>query len=297
MNDLDELATRLHDLGRQAPVPTVDPILDVRRGRVALRRRRTRGAAGVTSAVVAIGLVGPALHWSGGTSSDGSFTPGQSPSTGVASQTPTPSDAPQGRCDLLLPSMGTEVPGEGADVAPRSSGGVLAGEPPEVRQALSDYREAAATILDPDGDHLDRGPADNIQSGSSCDPETGEELATHLGTKIGWTDGDALGVVRVEVVAAGSEEPPQVVFEHQGWAPFDGGLPAGVTSAKVVTFADSGGGTAVVAEREDGLTVAVDTAGIWGNNAAPGSPPTTSRPTTGSLLKLAASPQLTLPAP
>ena len=101
-------------------------------------------------------------------------------------------------------------------------------------------------------------------------------------------------MVRVEVVSPDHDQPPQIVIGHQDreWNAIEEGLPAGVTQAQAVEYH---GGRAVSVRREDGLTVAIDADGVFGNNAAPGSPAVTDLPGLDKLLELAASESLTLP--
>lgn len=285
MNDVDVLADRLHQLGQRAPVPVADPLLDLRRGRTALRRRHVRSAAGVTSALVAVGAVAASVQALNG--------PAESPS-GASSAVPTPTAEGTDECDGLLASTSVGA-SRGAEVTPEGTGDDSYAPSPEIAAALADYRATAAEILDPAGEHLDADKRlDNVQTGSYCDPETGLRL-TSLSTKIGWKAGPGLGVVQLEAVAPGNDGPPQIVIDHDGWVGYDGQLPEGVASARVTEYAEDGGGHAVVVERTDGLTVAVDAAGVWGNNAAPGSPSATDLPGIDELLTLAASPRLTVP--
>lgn len=290
MNDLDVLTDRLHELGQRAPVPTGDPLLDIRRGRAALRRRRrARAAAGVGTTLVVVGAVAittPAFrHSDAGETSLGT----------AATATGTPSPTAQDRkesCrgdDAAVARRGpTTTSGEKVETGPAGRP-TLPGADAVVGPALSSYRAAAAAILDPSGSHLDLGrEIDNVQSG--CDPSTGR--LTSLGTKLAWTSGDALGMVQLEVVSREHSEKPQIVISHDRWTISREQLPAGVTEARI---ADYQGGHAVVVEREDGLSVAVDAAEVWGNNAAPGSRPVKDLPGIGELLALAASPLLTLP--
>ncbi|RNL63104.1 hypothetical protein EFK50_15445 [Nocardioides marmoriginsengisoli] len=281
MNDLDVLTDRLRDLGQRAPVPVADPLLDIRRGRLALRRRRARSVAGLTTAVVAVGSVAvtvPLLAPRG--SGDPALQPAASPSGAVTPDT-TPTTDP---CVITVR--------RGQGVTPLSGSREYA-ETPEVVAALASYRAAAAAVLDPAGRHLEPVGSernDNVQAGYDC---RAKEL-TSLGTKLGWTTGDALGVVQLEVVAPEHDEKPQIVLAHDGWRPYDGALPAGVRKARVVVYYEDGGGRAVVAERADGLAVAVDAAGVWGNNVVSGTA-SARTPSVAELLALAASPRLTLP--
>jgi len=199
-------------------------------------------------------------------------------SAGAPPPAPTPTAGPVWRCSDL-----EDLPDELT--------------PPE-RTALSAYRRTAAAVLDPAGAHFD--PAE-IRTGngymrsSFCDPETDQLLVDRLGVKLGWTEGAALGVVQVEVTASDAYDEPQTLSSHQGWRVYDGPLPAGVTAARVTRYDESGGGKAVVAERADGLTVAVDVSGIFGNNAWPDAQAVVGLPNAKRLLKLAARPELELP--
>jgi hypothetical protein len=153
---------------------------------------------------------------------------------------------------------------------------------------LASYRKATTTILDPTGKHLESKTSTwgNVSCGGHSD-------LRGLRADFGWRSGDALGVVQVE--AAHSHQPEhemEVVMDHEGWTTADLQLPAGVTKVEV---ADYEGGHAVFAKRDDGLTVAVDAEGVWGNNMPPGSPPARDLPGIDELVKLAASPLLTLP--
>ncbi|HXH79835.1 hypothetical protein [Nocardioides sp.] len=291
MNDLDQLTDRLQQLGQHAPVAVVDPLQDVRRGRVALRRRHARSAVGVTTAMVAVGAVAATLSGLDRASGGDSTGPAGSP-TSATSPTPTPTPTPSPTPSPLVCATIEEL------VAGDTSGSPGADQrDPEVAAALSAYREAAAATLDPSGAHLD--PADNrrsnnIQSSSYCDPETGDHL-TSLGTQIGWTGGGALGVIQVEVVSPEQAGDSQTVMRHAGWAAYTGQLPTGVNSVDVTNYSHGGGGHAVIVERADGITVGIDAAAIWGNNAAPGSAPATDLPGIDKLIELAARPELALP--
>ena len=141
--------------------------------------------------------------------------------------------------------------------------------------------------MDPSGTHL-AADVTNIQFGCNM----ANNLLTSLGTTLGWTNSGALGMVRLEVVSPEHGEKPQIVINHDRWTATEENLPAGVTKAWVAEYQ---GGRAVYVKRQDGLTVAVDAAGTWGNNAAPGSPSARDLPTIDKLLKLAASESLTLP--
>ena len=292
MNDLDELTDRLHELGQRAPVPAADPLLDIRRGRSALRRRHARSAAGVTTALVAVGVSAtslPALNWSGG-SGDTVLEPAAGPST-VTAPTPnvTPTSAAKDPCTITEEADG-ELSGP-AELLPSFSD-------PEIIAAEHVYQQAAATILDPSGKHIDLSQKYNEVVGGggsfSCDPKTGPRL-TGAGTKIGWASGDALGLIGIDVALTEEAEKPLV--DEARWSAYNGELPDGVTKARVADHSTDGGGHSVVVERTDGLTVAITTSATWGNNMPPGSAPATDLPGIDKLLELAASPQLTFPGP
>lgn len=301
MNELDVLSDRLHELGERAPVPVMDPLRDIHRGRTALRRRHARSAAGVT-ALVTMGAAVASISsfgWPGG-SIDTVLKPARS-----ASGDSTPTSAPTSAARDLCVITGTKGVGS-VGISPVGISPALSrlvhqqlspGHAPRVAAALTAYRNAAAAILDPSGTHLDS--ADNkrsggVQTSSYCDPKTGDHLGS-LGTSFGWTSGGGLGVVRTEVVSSRQDAKPQIVLDHSGWTAYGRRLPAGVVSARVTHYTEDGGGHAVVVKRADGLTVAVDVSGRWGNNAAPGSPAATDLPTVDELLTLAASARLTLP--
>lgn len=300
MNELDELTDRLHQLGNRAPVPAADPLLDIRRGRSALRRRHACSAAGVTTALVAAGAVAttlPGLHLPGG---GGGTSTVLAPAGSPSAPSPSSSSTAENPCTIeALSATGTTF---GESVA-TSEGGDLpelgSENNAQVAAAIAAYQDAAAAILDPSGEHLDA--ADNqrsggIQSGSYCDPKTGEHL-TSLGTTIGWTSDGALGMIRIEVVSPAHEGQPQILLAHATWEHWRSTepLPGGVINVRVSTYSEDGGGRAIVVERPDGLTVAIDAAGRWGNNAAPGSAPATDLPEIDKLVQLAASPALTIP--
>lgn len=284
MDDFDLLGNQLHELAQRAPVPVADPLLDIRRGRRAVRRRHVRDVAGVSAALVAVAAIAttfPSLQLFGGDGTITASTPAYSTSS---TSSPPTSSRPSAATDPCTINGGTAV----AEARQRA---------PEVAAAVAAYREAAAATLDPSGEHLD--PADSkrpesVQSSSYCDPEVGEQLAS-LGAKIGWTEDGALGVIQLEVVSPGHDVEPQIVLNHSGWAAYGGRLPTGVSKARVTNYSKDGGGHAVIVERFDGLSVAIDAAATWGNNAAPGSPPTTDLPGVKKLVQLAADPALTLP--
>ncbi|GAA1836331.1 hypothetical protein GCM10009795_096860 [Nocardioides hankookensis] len=283
MTDLDQLTDRLRELGQRAPYPAPDPGGDIRRGRAALRRSHVRRAAGVTTALAAVGVAAASLA--------GPMWPG-SDETGLQ---------PADRATVAIPTPNSTASSSGSSSAankckiPRTPEGRIAMTPAEA-SALTTYREAAAAVLDPSGKHLDRREikrSESMQPAWTCDPKTGLRLIA-LGTTIGWRGGGGLGSVRVEVASAEKHEPLQVVLNHSDWVTYRGQLPAGVRSARVANDNEDGG-HAVVAERSDGLTIALEVAGVWSNNVAPGSPAATDLPGIGALLTLAASPQLTFP--
>lgn len=309
MNDIDVLTDRLRELGQRAPVPVADPHLDIRRGRVALRRRHARSAVGVTTVFVAAGAVVtsfPIIGGSGG-AGDTVLQPAGGPSTMAPSTTAssTPTSAAKDPCTIEAPvptpTDGISSPDEnGAGIAITKGDAPL--EPfendPEVIAARHGYQQAAVTILDPSGAHIDLDSKFNqIHEGSgswswTCDPTTGPRL-TGAGIKIGWASGKALGMVEIDVTVSDEAEKP--VLNEGRWSRYQGQLPDGVTKAQIAEYSYDGGGHAVVVKRTDGLTVAVLTAGVWGNNMPPGSPPATDLPGVDKLLTLAASPRLTLP--
>lgn len=299
MNDLDVLSRRLDELGRRAPVPEADPLLDIRRGRAALlRRRRARNAAAIATTITAVVGIVVATPLLGGPGHD---APGAGEVTFQPASPSASTPADQAAPPLCSREWAMSMDGQQAldQVRERHHGddgvGHLYGpgmlpkpwKDPALAPALASYRQAVAETLDPSGRHLDR-KVTNVQS--SC----GEDGLVRLGTKLGWRSGDAVGLIQVEIVAPHHEEQPQIVMDHDRWAAYDGVLPAGVHQARV---ADDGDGHAVVVERDDGLTVAVGAAGVWGNNAAPGSPSAGDLPTVEEILALAASPSLTLPGP
>lgn len=299
MNEFDVLSDRLRELGQQAPVPATHPLQDVCRGRVALRRRHAQSAAGVTTALVAVGAVAASMgsvSWPNGGGSAEPETAGGASGSSAPTSASTQSAEAKHLCTITAsgsrPVAGSPTPSTHEESAQPLT--------PEATAALAAYREAAASILDPSNAHLDGKDSersDNVQSGSACDPESGEYL-TSLGTSIGWTGGGALGVVQVEVISPQADQMPNIVLGRGGWSPYRGQLPAGVISARIVDYGvDGDGGQAVVVKRTDGLTVAVAASGRWGNNVAPGSPSATDLPAVDQLLTLAASPRLILPDP
>ncbi|MDT0203303.1 hypothetical protein [Nocardioides sp. AE5] len=300
MNDHDQLANRLHELGQHAPIPTTGVEMDIRRGRIALRRRHARSAAGVTSVLVAAGVVAvglPGLHLPGGGDST-AVDPAAAPSDAASPTLPATDPCALAGEDALDTVQGRHGAEESIGTSTSDDSGAQAIEDePEVIAAVVAYHETAVAILDPTGEHLDsvdNERSGNIQAGFHCAPEAGGQL-TSLGTKIGWTDGAALGVIEIEVVAPEHAEEPRVVLDHFRWTAYAGDLPAGVRTAHVTTYAANGGGSAVIVERADGLTVAVSTAGVWGNNKPSGSTPATNLPGIDELVELAASPGLTVP--
>ncbi|QCX26728.1 hypothetical protein [Nocardioides jishulii] len=282
MIDHDQLTARLHDLGQRAPLPAADPDLDLRRGRAARRRRLARRVAGTATAFVVVGVAAtqlPVFEVSGEPGGS-ALAPASEPS---ATQRQTPTPAPMTCGDLA--AMARQTPAQPTQT-------------PAQKAALAAYRQAAAAILDPSGQHFDHAEirqGNGIQSKTWCDPVTDEYRAMALGTKIGWREGGALGVVQIEVVSPQDEEGPQALFLHDGWTAYDGELPEGAARARVTSFSESGGGHAVVVDRIDGLVVAVEASGVFGNNAAPGAAAVTRLPAVERLLTLAASSRLTLP--
>lgn len=327
MKDVDELTDRLHELGQRAPFPAADPSHDIHRGRTALRRRRrTRGAVGVTAALVAVGLAAtslPALNWFG--SGDTVVVPAGGPSKTTV---PSPTSSSTKATKSVSAPKATSKPSAHSKnlckidpskfLPPANKDGsvVIHGKkniarinylfnPISPAQAAADnatvtaYHEAAAKILDPSGKHLaafDNGKQDTGNSGSfTCDPKTGEHPAI-LDDKIGWKSGGQLGVVEIDVSVPKDNEQPQVAFNYTGWTAYNGPLPAGIAKAKVVNYSYGGQqGHAIWVHRTDGITVAIDSDPFWGNNDAPGSPAATDLPGVQKLLELAASPMLTAP--
>jgi hypothetical protein len=264
----------------------VDPLLDIRRGRAALRRRRTRTAAGVTTTIMAVGAVVaavPSLQQRGGTE-DAPVQTADGPSGTMA---PAATTTPAATTPPILNEFCAPVQLTAQNIGKRANAAGELWRDPVIAPALASYRQAAVAILDPAGKHLEN-KITNVQLGG-CD----KSGLYGLGTELGWRSGDALGDVRVEV--ARSRVPKhemEVVMDHEGWTTADLQLPAGVIKVEV---ADYDGGHAVFAKRDDGLTVAVDAEGVWGNNMPPGSPPARDLPGIDDLVELAASPLLTLP--
>ena len=296
MSDLNPLSDRLDELGRAAPAPAVDPSDDIRRGRRALRHRRVRGAAGISVALVAVGIAAVAVNISSnpgpGGSGGGGISSTERPFIAAASRATSTLCLEQlSRLDRVNRSQGQEesAPPPQAQVSTETDGpGRPPWQQPDVAAQVVDYRKAAAAILDPSGTHLDAAVT-NLQYG--CNPLNGQ-LAT-IGTKLGWTNSGALGVVQLEIVSPEHDEKPQIVLGHDHWNPIEKNLPAGLTKASATEYK---GGRAVVVERRNGLTVAIDANGSWGNNAAPKAAPARDLPTIDQLLKLAASESLTLPS-
>lgn len=286
MNDVDALNERLQELGRHAPMPSVEVSDDVHRGRVALRRRHARRRAGAGTTLLALGAVATVLPNLPRT--DHATDPAIHPAA-------KPSGQPYNFCAVTAPpatATASAVPHEGIGTSVIPPGQMHSDFDGLDTSALAGYREAAAAILDPSRQHLDLADAaNNIQGGIACKSGSGRYL-TELGTRIGWKSGPALGVVRIDVGSPELDQPLQVVGMNTGWSPYRGALPAGVMSARVTESSD---GRAVVVKRNDGLTVAIEAEGVYGNNVAPGSPAATNLPGIDQLLALAASPELTLP--
>lgn len=282
MNDVDELADRLHELGERAPFPVGDPNHDIRRGRTALRRRRRiRGAVGVTAALAAVGLAAaslPALNLLG--SGDTVVMPAGGPSKSTAQKSVT------------APKVTSKSSSHPKNLCVSTAKTAFQPTPAELA-AVKAYHETAVKTLDPSGKHLD--PADKAGletgGGGTCDPKTGPHGGA-LGTKIGWNSGGQLGVIEIEVDAPDQHQPGLILTT--GWKPYDGPLPTGIAKAKVVDYSYHGqSGHTVLARRADGSTVVIDANPFWGNNDVPGSPPATGLPGVQKLLELAASPMLT----
>lgn len=289
MNDLDELTNRLHELGQCAPVPAADPFLDIRRGRAALRRRHARRTAGVTTALVAVGVTATSLSALNGSVGSGDTVrqPAASPSTRTSTtSSPTPTPAAKDLCTLTAEADG-EMSGP-ADLLPFHND-------PEIVAAERAYQQAAVAILDPAGRHVDLTRKHNeVSHGGSwaCDPQTGPRLKT-TSTYIGWESGDALGSIGIEV--SRTDEPEKPIMNEARWTAYDGTLPNGVTKALFTHQGAVGGVQSLVVERTDGLTIYLTTSGTWGNNMPPGSPLATDLPGIDKLVELAASPELTFP--
>lgn len=290
MNDLDLLSDRLNELSQSAPAPAADPLNDIRRGQKALRRRRVRGAAGTTAALVVVGVISATIQLPGSPGNPGD--PGEVSRSGTnRALVEAASNSISSLCleefNRLQefnrpPESRPRFPAPRKGPPPRP-----AWEHPAVKPQLDAYRQAAAAILDPSGKHLDAEVTD-IQF--SCN--VANSRLARLGTKLGWTSSGALGMVQLEVVSPEYDQKPHIVMNHHRWTVTTANLPAGVTKAWATEYQR---GRAVYVERQDGLTVAVDANGTWGNNVAPGSPPARDLPAIDKLLKLAASMSLTLP--
>jgi hypothetical protein len=241
------------------------------------------------------------VGWPGGTGSTELEPAGGPSGSSAPTSASTQSSEAKNVCTITVGDSSVAGASKGGGASPTQSihEELAPARTPEATAALTAYRDAAASILDPSNAHLDgkdNKRSDNVQAGFACDPKTGEYL-TSIGTSIGWTGGGALGVVQVEVVSPQHDQLPNVALDHDGWSPYKGQLPAGIISARIVDYGVDGGGHAVVVKRTDGLTVAVAASGRWGNNVAPGSPSATDLPAVDQLLTLAASPRLTLPDP
>ncbi|RLV57567.1 hypothetical protein D9V41_02785 [Aeromicrobium phragmitis] len=280
MNDSDLLSDRLDELGQRAPAPAADPLHDIRRGQRALRRRRVRGAAGIATAVVAVGAVSATIYFPGEQGRSGGSLGGA-----VIPHVEVGSNEVSGFC--LDESGGRRVlnPAEDTQNADPAS---PPQEHPAVTSQLASYHQAAAAVLDPSGTYLTADGA-NLQFG--CDRETGQ--LARLGTKFGWSSAGGLGMVQLEVISPEhGEEQSQIIALREQWSAIEENLPPGVSAARVSEYQ---GGRAVSVERHDGLMVTIDANESWGNNAAPGSAPATELPGVDRLLELAASESLTLP--
>lgn len=289
MNDLNLLSDRLDQLGRSAPTPAVEPLDDVRRGQKALRRRWACGAAGVATAVVAVGVLSAIVNLPGDPgdpNNPGSDSPGSTARPRIEAASGTVSSLCLQESSRLLEfgqtpeTVRSPDPRKAEERRPEW-------EHPAVAPQLAAYGQVAAAILDSSGTHLDT-RVTNVQYG--CDPQN--VRLTSLGTTFGWTSSGARGMVQLEVVSPEHSEKPQIVISHDRWIATKENLPAGVTKAWATEYH---GGRAVYVERQDGLTVAVDAVGTWGNNVAPGSPQARDLPTIAKLLRVAAGESLTLP--
>ena len=177
MNDLDApLGDRLHELARHAPVPAADPPADIRRAKVALRRRRTRAAAGVTTSLIAAGAVAVVLPHVNDSST------AHDPAPRLAAS-PSAAPARTGASALCDDPVSHTVARRAItrSTPPRS---VEPWHDPAVAPTLSAYRRAALAVLDPSGRHLD-GHVSNVQYG--CGPSAASDRLTELGTQLART--------------------------------------------------------------------------------------------------------------
>jgi|SRR5664279_2607843 len=300
MKDHDLLADRMGRLGQNAPEAAVNPLDDVRRGQRALRHRRAVGAAGITVTLAIIGVASATLVLPDDSARDTPIASTPSESTPSPS-TPTPSTPDSRSIEVSAAAISAlcqvqadrleqlnQPPGSQPTFPrPRKTELSPSWENPAVAPQLAAYQQAAALILDPSGTHLDS-EVSNVQFG--CNPAN--DRLTSLGTKLGWSSSGALGVVRLEVVTPEQAKASQIIMSHEGWIRTNDNLPTGISKAWVTDYED---GRAVYVERQDGLTVAVDANGKFGNNVSPGSPSAADLPTDEKLLQLAASTLLGLP--
>lgn len=283
MNENDPLTERLIRLSRNAPMSDVDPLDDIQRGRAALHRRRLRGVGGIaTVAVVMVGLGAATVHIADQTGHK-TAVPASTGQSDVRLVSNTPS--------VLCLEQLSELDREGhLDSSEAATGRSVspAWQHPSVSTDLVNYRKAAAAILDPSGKHLDAAIT-NIQY--ECNPSNGR-LVT-LGTKLGWTDSDANGVLIIKVASPGYYKEPSAVLNGNRWSQVHSNLPQGVTFASA---SEQPGGRAAFVQRSDGLTVMVTTNSSWGADTRPGTAAVLDLPSVDKLIEFAASPVLTFPA-
>lgn len=275
-----QLTERMQQLAEQiaAPPPIADG--DLVRGRARVRRRRTAAAGVGAASVLAVGALVTTLASVGGSpAAPVAHDPDLAASALTSSAA---SGAPDPRC--VVDDFAGASRSSGVVTSPRRQAFALSRP-----QLLNRYRMILARHLDSAGTHLER-RASNEQTGTRSDPACPDGTAwlTSYGTKLGWRmPGESgLGMVQVEV-SDGDWSDAGIRLAHDAWRAHPVSLP-GVRSAEVATD----GGLAVVVHRTDGVSVAIDTDALFGNNAT--TPVSGMELSADDLLAAAADPEFSL---
>lgn len=250
----DPLTERLVDTADSVPVPDVPITQDIARGRRRRHRRRLAlgGTALATAAIVGAGAVY-------GLAPGGDDAP-TAQESGFAGGDRTPSGPevtpPVENGQSELPMVDTEPSAD----APEGT------EPSEVdRQLQLDNREAIASIVDPDGQHISRQEIRGTSQGTAA-TDTGGQI---LDEKLGWTnpDEDGLGLIQVSI----GSSPGFDCGAHPAPGQEDSvdDCTAATLDGLEVTEVRTPGadGPTYLYERSDGVDVAVTTSRLWGQNS------------------------------
>jgi hypothetical protein len=260
----DRLTERMHALADRVDPSDVPPEADLARG----RRRQRSGRIGAAAVALAVGAViggtGYLVH-----------------------------DARTGHAVVGPASSGSNLQHSGQTAHQETAKKALKQVEKRMRVTakgrltfdprLKAFRAAIASVLDPEGRHLDA-KVSNEQSGSGV-----------LGTKLGWKEGAGLGEIMVSVATPGADDGGfSPYFSPRTCAPVAGRacttvvLPDGTTGQEQ----HAPGELAVYYTRPDGQIVLLVASTLFGNNSTVsiGALPATAR----QLLRVASDPRLTL---